>query len=452
MKNVKFKMTKVLNIIAWILISLLIPYIIIKSCSTYSLVNMRQTLGQLGEEITRELGINTIKINSPILQYIDRQNNENNNYMLNYISELFPINQYMISAKSKTLDQNKFKNNTHGNHVSVDEIARIYSNTYFANTYMESLVASNSERLDIVPRKNTFITGDISLINGESYHEDTCTSENLGEDESKETIAQGTGKTYTLNQLKNFDFLINNFYSVDKSTKVVESVFDIEKLLSKELTIEIDDSKPQILIYHTHSQEDFIDSTKGKQGDTIVGTGDYLAKVLTEKYHINVIHDTFKHDIIDGKLDRDKAYTVSGERMKKILDENPSIEVIIDLHRDGVRDDSKRLAVINGKDTAQLMFFNGLSRNQNGPVEYLYNPNLVDNLAFSLRLKLQADKIFPNLTKKIYLKGYRYNLELLPKSLLIELGNQNNTIQEAKNAMEPLAEILYQVLTKDTLQ
>ena len=93
------------------------------------------------------------------------------------------------------------------------------------------------------------------------------------------------------------------------------------------------------------------------------------------------------------------------------------------------------------------MFFNGLSRNRSGEIRYLYNPNLLFNLAFSLQLKCKAMERYDGLTKPIYLKGYRYNLHLEKRSLLIELGNQNNTVEEAKNAAAPIADILDQVLS-----
>ena len=93
---------------------------------------------------------------------------------------------------------------------------------------------------------------------------------------------------------------------------------------------------PQILIFHTHSQETFADSVAGDPTTTIVGVGDYLTELLTQKYGYQVIHDTSVYDYVDGKLDRSKAYTYAEEGIAKILQENPSIEVVIDLHRDGV--------------------------------------------------------------------------------------------------------------------
>ena len=134
--------------------------------------------------------------------------------------------------------------------------------------------------------------------------------------------------------------------------------------------------------------------------------------------------------------------------VQNLLDEHPSIEVTIDLHRDGVPDNVHLATEINGKKTAKIMFLNGLCRNSNGDVnDFAQNPNLSDNLAFSLQLQLKAKAYFPELVRHIYLRAYRYNLHFKPRSLLVEVGAQNNTVAEAKNAMEPLADILYAVLS-----
>ena len=134
--------------------------------------------------------------------------------------------------------------------------------------------------------------------------------------------------------------------------------------------------------------------------------------------------------------------------MSEILEENPSVEVVIDLHRDGVADDKRLVTNIDGKETAKVMFLNGLSRtSQNGEISYLPNPYIEDNLAFSLQMMLEAKKYYPDFGRTIYLRGYRYNLHLRPKTLLVECGAQTNTLQEEKNAMEPLADILNRVLS-----
>ena len=251
-----------------------------------------------------------------------------------------------------------------------------------------------------------------------------------------------------MEQLADFDFLKNNFYIVENNTDISGELLNAQTLLNMDLRIDLDNSKPQILIYHTHSQEGFVDSVPGDNSTTIVGVGDYLTELLEDVYGFHVIHNKNVYDFIDGKLDRNRAYALAEEDVKQILEEYPSIEVIIDLHRDGVKEGTHLVTEVNGKPVAQFMFFNGLSRTKKtGNIAYLYNENQDANLAFSFQMQLKAMEYYPNLTRKIYLKGYRYNMHLRPRSLLIELGAQNNTVEEAMNACDPLAHILDLVLS-----
>lgn len=257
-----------------------------------------------------------------------------------------------------------------------------------------------------------------------------------------------SGITYDMEQLSDFDFLMSKLYIVPARAKVLESELVASEMLAKDMTLEGDNSKPQILIYHTHSQEAFADSVEGDESTTIVGVGEYLAEILSEVYGYNVIHCTEKFDIKGGTLDRSKAYTYAEETVQQILEDNPSIEIVIDLHRDGLAEGAEKLVTnINGKDTAKIMFFNGVSRSSDtGDIDYLYNRYKEDNLAFSFQLKLKALECYPEFTRKNYIDAYQYNLHMRPKSLLIEAGAQNNTLQEELNAMEVFAEILHRVI------
>lgn len=251
-----------------------------------------------------------------------------------------------------------------------------------------------------------------------------------------------------LERFQDFNYVLSNFYTVDKSTSINSEQLNAPALIQKDLRMQTENDQPQILIYHSHSQEEFIDSVPGDPSTTIVGVGEYLAQILRDTYGYNVIHVTDVFDVIDGKLDRNQAYTLASERVSEILEENPSVEVVIDLHRDGVADDKRLVTNIDGKETAKVMFLNGLSRtSQNGEISYLPNPYIEDNLAFSLQMMLEAKKYYPDFGRTIYLRGYRYNLHLRPKTLLVECGAQTNTLQEEKNAMEPLADILNRVLS-----
>lgn len=242
-------------------------------------------------------------------------------------------------------------------------------------------------------------------------------------------------------KLNDFDYLIQNFYTVDRTTTINGSQLNAQELLAKDMHLTTTADKPQVLIHHTHSQECYADSN-GDVSTSIVGVGEYLAKLLREQYGFNVIHDTGSYDVVD----HDNAYSYAGPATEQILAENPSIEVVIDMHRDGIQD-GHLVTEVNGKQTAKIMFFNGLSRTtDNGELDYLYNPYLSDNLAFSLQMKLAAEEYYPGFTRPNYLKGYRYNLHYRPKSMLVEVGAQTNTVQEAMNAMEPLADLLHKIL------
>ena len=276
----------------------------------------------------------------------------------------------------------------------------------------------------------------------QAYDEDT--KEEKEEIQTKEVAV----KEVSIEKLKDFDYLLSHFYTVDSTTYVDETLLNASEMLKKNMTIKGKEKGPKVLIFHTHSQEEFKNSKKGDASTTIVGMGKFLSEKLNAK-GIETIHHAGVYDLIDGKLDRSKAYQLAEENVKKILKENPTIEVVIDLHRDGVPEKKHLVTEIDGKKTAKIMFFNGLSRTRaNGEISYLRNPYIKDNLAFSFQMQLAAKKMYPGLTRNIYLKGYRYSLHMKPKSLLIEAGAQNNSVAEIKNAMECLSNVLCEVLQK----
>ena len=246
-----------------------------------------------------------------------------------------------------------------------------------------------------------------------------------------------------LMQLSNYETLVNNFYAIDANTMAGSDQLAVEKLLGMDMTLQEGGEGPQILIYHTHSQETFADSVPGDEATSIVGVGEYLTRILTEQYGYRVLHHTGQYDVET----RDNAYSRALPAVEQILAENPSLQVIIDLHRDEIAEGTRLVTDIQGRPTARFMFFNGLSRTRKtGDIDYLVNENQEANLAFSFQMQLKAAEYYPGLTRRIYLKGYRYNMHLRPRTLLVELGAQNNTVEEAKNACDPLAHILDMVL------
>ena len=208
-----------------------------------------------------------------------------------------------------------------------------------------------------------------------------------------------------------------------------------------DLTIEKKQDVPQILIFHTHGNEMFADSAVN--GKSIVDVGAYLSEILRNEYGYYVMHLTDSFDMINGVLDRSEAYTHANNKLDKILEAFPSIEVVIDLHRDGVSEDRHLVTEINGKKTAQIMLFNGISYTKaQGELTNLPNPYITENLAMTYKMYLLGEMMYPDFIRCIYIEGYRYCLYHRPKSMLIEAGAQTNTYEEVCNAMEPLAKIL----------
>lgn len=290
-----------------------------------------------------------------------------------------------------------------------------------------------------------------ALLAKKQAEEENSVDENgqlIGEDKSEETRqASVPTMDLSMDRLNDFEYLVSNFYTVDSVTYINPSELNASELLGKDLRIDLSTGGSKILIYHTHSQETFADSDNDPS-TSIVGIGRYLTEILNNKYKIPTMHHEGVYDLINGKLDRSEAYEFAKPEVEQILAENPSIEVVIDLHRDGVADTTHLVTEINGKPTAQIMFFNGLSRTRvNGDLAGMANPYLQDNLAFSLQMKIAAETKYPGFARRNYLRGYKYNMDLMPRMLLIEAGAQTNTVEEMRNAMEVLADLLNSVLT-----
>ena len=329
--------------------------------------------------------------------------------------------------------------------------------------YIYAMRGANESRL----LENEFDIEQIRLAEARDEEEQVLSKEKMEEENSiaRETKKSGINlpkpavepvfnesvQTLDLARYNDFETLLQEFYVVDRGTYITGDELNVEKMLSYDLRLKdkIEGSTsegPQVLIYHTHSQEAYADSVPGDESMTVVGAGAQLAKLL-ETYGIRVLHHKGEYDVVD----RDYAYANAEKELPQILEENPSIEVIIDLHRDGVADDTRLVTEIDGKPTAQFMFFNGLSRlKSTGEIAYLKNENREGNLAFSFQLQLKCKEYYPNLARSIYLKGYRYNMQYREKSLLVELGAQTNTVEEVYNALPPLAHVISMVLLGET--
>ena len=243
---------------------------------------------------------------------------------------------------------------------------------------------------------------------------------------------------YAYESLINYDFVHDNFYVIPAHTALSRDLLKPEEFIKMDLSV---NKRPCILLYHTHSQEAFADSCGSDM--TIVQVGDYLAQLLEEKYGFEVIHINTEFDMVEGNLDRSKAYTYAEKEISDVLEEHPEIDMVIDLHRDGVNENLHFVTDIDGKPTAKVMLFNGISYSNNQEdIDYLYNPYLKENLALTYQMYLLGKTYYPDFFRCIYIEAYRYNLHLCKRSMLIEAGAQTNSFAEVINAMEPLAELI----------
>ncbi len=327
------------------------------------------------------------------------------------------------------------------------EYYRIYAGQGEACVSYDGYVDTIAQVVNITGQDDNKEDNNQNQENDVSVESDKATGGETESEKSTNIIAADTvtGNVYDRQDLNDYNFC-QQFYTVTSITSLTKEIFRPSEFLDKDMKITHDSSSPQILFFHTHSQEKFADSTDD-DSTSILGVGDYLTELLTGKGY-NVIHDRSVYDYVDGKLDRSKAYTYAEQGIESILESNPSIEVVIDLHRDGVADTTHLVTEVDGRQMAKIMFFNGISySNVKGNINYLYNPYRDDNLAMSLQMHLIGEAYYPGFLRRNYINAYRYCLHERAKSMLIEAGAQTNTFEEVKNAMEPLADMLDKLLT-----
>ncbi|MGN0524292.1 MAG: stage II sporulation protein P [Eubacterium sp.] len=230
---------------------------------------------------------------------------------------------------------------------------------------------------------------------------------------------------------------IISYDGVEIQSKIPSSFYspDIKALLEQGADLKIKDkSKPTILVYHSHTTEAYSlldvgyymksDSRSKDTDKNMVRVGDELVSYL-EKAGFVVIHDTEIHD-----LDYNSSYDSSREIVEKYLEEYPSIEITIDVHRDSITYSNKTkvkpTAEINGKKAARMMIISGC--------EYGSVTNFPDweyNLRFNLAIQKQVNSMYSGLMRPILFSERKYNMYETHNSFLLEIGTDANTLDEA---------------------
>lgn len=219
---------------------------------------------------------------------------------------------------------------------------------------------------------------------------------------------------------------------------------DLETLVTRPLDWDLTADEPTVLILHTHATESYTKNGEMyaetaayrtlDENYNMLSIGDTVADVLTQA-GIGVIHDRGIHDYPSYS----GSYVHSRNSVEEILEQYPSVCLVLDLHRDAVEKDGKQLrplAQAEGKPSAQLMLVVGTDISRQS------HENWQENLALALKLHIQLERMTPGIMRPLNLRAQRFNQDLSPGALLVEVGAAGNTREEALTAARKLADAL----------
>ena len=219
---------------------------------------------------------------------------------------------------------------------------------------------------------------------------------------------------------------------------------DLPALLQQPLKWDLKQDKPTVLILHTHATEsyqptgEYKETTDYRTLDTdynLVSVGAELKRLL-EEGGIHVIHDTALHDYPSYSGSYSEARTYIKDYLKK----EPSIQLVLDLHRDAVENKKGQQVAFTvnhkGEKTAQLMMVVGTDANG------LNHPNWPENMALAVKMHALLEKTCPGICRPISFRKQRFNQDLSPGGMLIEVGSAGNTREEALRGVKVLAEVI----------
>lgn len=225
---------------------------------------------------------------------------------------------------------------------------------------------------------------------------------------------------------------------------------DIGALLEKPVELDFSGDEPRILILHTHATESYTQepgweyTSSGNfrtldENFNMIRVGNLITDILNDS-GIPTIHDTTVHDYPSYN----SSYSRAMETIDSYLEQYPSIQMVLDVHRDAIEDsDGNQYATcseIQGVPSAQVMLVVGTD--QGG----LYHPNWESNLSWGLKIQAQMDRSCPGLARALSFREERFNQQATPGSLLVEVGTAGDTLENALTAAESFAKSLAQTI------
>ena len=215
------------------------------------------------------------------------------------------------------------------------------------------------------------------------------------------------------------------------------SIVKVDNVEDNSLKKKLDQTKPEVLIYHTHTSEGYAEGSPDSDNVdfNVVGVGDELTKELENNYGISVVHDKTNHSV-----SYIGCYERSNATVKKYLDKYGDFKLIIDLHRDSIENKGAVTMNINNENTAKIMLVNAKNSTR-----YAKNKELSD---FFVN---KTNELFPGLIRSTYTYRsgiYAFNQSLSDNSILIEWGSVVNSSQESKNTAKYVARIIAEYINK----
>lgn len=331
--------------------------------------------------------------------------------------------------------------------------------TLIYNTYGHIFISS-SENLPIsnisieTPKSSNYtVLSGVSIMGNEENTQTTATEPNTPSAQSEIVAVSGSGEVkgeiiekfispYTAKDS------YNNVYLKNSTNLTV----DIKKLLDAKLGFKIEKTEaPQVLILHTHATETYMSD------DAKYYTAEYTSRTQNEKSNmlaigkivadklnasgIVTLHDKTLHDYPSYS----ESYSRAAKTINKYKSKYKDLKIVIDLHRDAIAandtDKIKLTTQIDGKKAAQIMLVMG---SQSGSVKNF--PDWQENLKLALRLQQTLEVMYPSLARSLSLMPKNYNESLTTGSMLIEIGTDANTLEEAKYSAELLSDALVALL------
>lgn len=330
----------------------------------------------------------------------------------------------------------------------------IYNNA--KATFSNSNSVAEENTTNTVPEEERLVMNSISAEDSKDYTDIQQTPSDIARlmNKAKKTATKSKSKGKTSEEAYQGGGTIVSYGNLQIQTKIPKSFYspDIKALLNQgsDLTI-YDKSKPTVLIYHSHTTEAYSlldtgyyissDARSNNSARNMVRVGDDLAAYL-EKQGFNVIHDRTIHD-----KDYTKSYDNSRATIEKYLEQYPSIEVTIDVHRDDITYSNKTkvkpTAKINGKKAARMMIISGCEYNR---VKNF--PDWEENLKFDLQVQNKVNELYPGLMRPILFSERKYNMYETHYSFLLEVGTDANTLDEACYSARLFGNALGQLLNE----